>query len=255
MYFMVNYAERFQAIANKYHKTKDYRQMYKEYTEVSNEVWADTERKDYPADLWYNLNCNEICLSLLGSVCDGKKVLSIGGGFWAEKALLKSITWDEQFLKGAKEIILTDIVADVGVKEEDATALSFPDNSFDVVICRELIEHVIDADLAFSEIRRVLKPKGYLLITTPNCYSVAVDGVFHLRGFTPTSFLAELIDQSFTIERKMGNVPYCFHGLKIYTQVGIEEVLEDFKKIDAITRDDEFRYYLGTNLFVLARLK
>ena len=235
----------YQRIADSYHRTGDYKQMYEDYAVVSNDVWADKERKDYESDLWYNLNCNDICLELLGNLCEGKRVLSIGGGQWMEKRLLDAIT--------AQEIVRTDIVADEGVLEEDAQCLSFPDSSFDVVICRELIEHVPDEQAVFDEIKRVLRTQGYLLITMPNAYSLAVDGTFHVRGYTPSSFLAELKHQGFTIIKKKGNLPYGFHGLKVLSQNGITQALDEFKKIDELTKDYEYRYYIGTSLFVLAQ--
>jgi len=240
-----NLLGQFGKIADKYKVHKNYKKMYREYADVSQAIWDDTERGDYLSDVWYNLNCNDICRDMLGDICVGKRVLSIGGGFWIEKALLDSIE--------ANEIVRTDIVAEEGVIEEDASDLSFSDSTFDVVICRELIEHVPDEQVVYSEIRRVLKPDGYLLITTPNVYSCAIDGTFHVRGYTPTSFLAEMKHQGFKIIDKKGNVPYIFHGLKMYMQSGIDIVLEDFKKIDKLTRNYKNRYYIGTNLFVLCQ--
>src|SRR3954453_9381289 len=45
--------------------------------------------------------------------------------------------------------------------------LPFGDNAFDMVTCIETIEHVRDVQLAFSEIRRVLRSGGRLALTTP----------------------------------------------------------------------------------------
>jgi ubiquinone/menaquinone biosynthesis C-methylase UbiE len=46
--------------------------------------------------------------------------------------------------------------------------LPFADNSFDVVWASEVIEHVGDTARWLSEVRRVLAPRGALLITTPS---------------------------------------------------------------------------------------
>ncbi len=53
-------------------------------------------------------------------------------------------------------------------KTDDATALPFPDNSFDVVTCIEVIEHLFLPREAVAEMRRVLRPGGRLIVTTPN---------------------------------------------------------------------------------------
>lgn len=44
----------------------------------------------------------------------------------------------------------------------------FKDESFDVATCLEVLEHLEDPRNALDEIFRVLKPNGYLLISTPN---------------------------------------------------------------------------------------
>ncbi|GAI07822.1 unnamed protein product, partial [marine sediment metagenome] len=53
----------------------------------------------------------------------------------------------------------------------DATNLPFPENSFDYVICSEVIEHIPEDEKAISEVKRVLKNNGIFIITTPNWLS------------------------------------------------------------------------------------
>jgi 2-polyprenyl-3-methyl-5-hydroxy-6-metoxy-1,4-benzoquinol methylase len=48
----------------------------------------------------------------------------------------------------------------------DAHALPFPDNSYDVVICREVLEHVENPFVVMGELYRVLAPGGTLLLST-----------------------------------------------------------------------------------------
>jgi 2-polyprenyl-3-methyl-5-hydroxy-6-metoxy-1,4-benzoquinol methylase len=50
----------------------------------------------------------------------------------------------------------------------DAEGLPFKNDSFDLVICSEVIEHVGDPQKVIKEIRRILKSSGNLIITTPN---------------------------------------------------------------------------------------
>ncbi len=50
----------------------------------------------------------------------------------------------------------------------DAAQLPFPDDSFDLVVCVEVLEHLFAPHEAVSEIRRVLRPGGRLVASTPN---------------------------------------------------------------------------------------
>lgn len=49
----------------------------------------------------------------------------------------------------------------------DGNNLPFPDQSFDGVICNQVLEHVFTPDRFLGEIKRVLKPRGRLLLTVP----------------------------------------------------------------------------------------
>lgn len=47
-------------------------------------------------------------------------------------------------------------------------SLRFADNSFDVIVSNQVIEHLIDTDKFAEEIYRILKPNGYAIISTEN---------------------------------------------------------------------------------------
>lgn len=51
--------------------------------------------------------------------------------------------------------------------EEDVTALSFPDRTFDLVLTSDTMEHVADPMAGFREIHRVLRPGGRHVFTVP----------------------------------------------------------------------------------------
>lgn len=49
----------------------------------------------------------------------------------------------------------------------DVTDVDFPDNSFDVIICSHVFEHVPDDKLAMAEMFRVLAPGGWAILDAP----------------------------------------------------------------------------------------
>jgi SAM-dependent methyltransferase len=54
-----------------------------------------------------------------------------------------------------------------GVRCEDLRDLTFPDDSFDLVITSDIFEHVREPMAAFAEIFRVLRPGGHHIFTIP----------------------------------------------------------------------------------------
>jgi GT2 family glycosyltransferase/SAM-dependent methyltransferase len=79
----------------------------------------------------------------------------------------------------------------------DCQSLPFESQAFDVVTSFELIEHLPDAKCYLEEIRRVLKPSGTLVVSTPNrpVYHEHLGDVtnpFHVREWDLEEFLTLL---------------------------------------------------------------
>jgi SAM-dependent methyltransferase len=53
-------------------------------------------------------------------------------------------------------------------KIDDAASLPFPEATFDAAVCIEVMEHLFDPHLAATDISRVLRPGGVLIVTVPN---------------------------------------------------------------------------------------
>jgi SAM-dependent methyltransferase len=68
-----------------------------------------------------------------------------------------------------------------GWRCENLERQTFPDESFDLVITQDVLEHIFNPDAAFKEIARTLKPGGAHIATTPM-----------VRGAKPTIVCAEL---------------------------------------------------------------
>ncbi len=49
----------------------------------------------------------------------------------------------------------------------NAEDISFPENSFDIVVAFDVLEHIENDNKAIAEFRRILKVDGYLIITAP----------------------------------------------------------------------------------------
>ena len=49
----------------------------------------------------------------------------------------------------------------------DGSTFPFADSSFDSILCNQVLEHIFNPSQFISEIHRVLKPSGHLLLTVP----------------------------------------------------------------------------------------
>lgn len=103
--------------------------------------------------------------------CTGREVLDAGCGVGYGTAFLADAAHravggdvDESSIAYARERYArsnTDFVV------LDATAMPFPDGSFDVVCSFETIEHVTDPAVFVMEAARVLRPGGTFILSTP----------------------------------------------------------------------------------------
>jgi len=113
---------------------------------------------------------NEIILGELGRFLvehyerdrDGD-VLDLGAGSKPYAALY------EPFFRTARSVDVATSPHDVSAVDvlAQADALPFADESFDCVICTEVLEHCRDPRAVVGEIRRVLRPGGRAFVSTP----------------------------------------------------------------------------------------
>ena len=66
---------------------------------------------------------------------------------------------------------LTGIHQNLVLKIDDITASSLPSETFDLVLCTEVVEHIPDSLSALREMHRLLRPGGTLVLSTPQRYS------------------------------------------------------------------------------------
>ena len=82
--------------------------------------------------------------------------------------------------------------------QADAQSLPFEDGSFDVVICLDVLEHILDDFKVVKEIYRVLAVDGHYLISVPEdpkLWSVHDVSVNHIRRYTKKD-LIDLMSRS-----------------------------------------------------------
>ena len=80
----------------------------------------------------------------------------------------------------------TQYAHDKGFKivEMDMNDLKFGDASFDAVLCKHVLEHSISPLASLWELRRVLKPEGYLFLVLPPHHARQVQSGHFTQGWS-----------------------------------------------------------------------
>ncbi|NBY19417.1 class I SAM-dependent methyltransferase [bacterium] len=126
-----------------------------------------------------------------GSVLD----IACGNGFGSELIMTKAKTFyggdlDSAIIEEARRLF--GHIPNVSFGCQDITALSFPSESFECITSMETMEHINPA-LALKELHRVLKPKGKLIISTPqNSHGHIPLNAAHDREFSVEQMVALL---------------------------------------------------------------
>ncbi len=104
-------------------------------------------------------------------------------------------------------------ISDVEIKQVhlDNGPLPYADNSFDLITCTEVFEHVENYRAILREMRRILKPGGMVVITTPNVLNAFSRWRNILTGF-PNLFgpLPTKADNLYSTGRHITPIPYFY---------------------------------------------
>ncbi len=152
----------------------------------------------------------------------GMKLLEVGSGGghvlkMFKQSKLTAVDVSEVFLETAKKNLAG---YDAEFIKGEIDKLGLPEKSFDRIICTEVLEHTTEPRKILAEIRRLLKPDGWAVITVP--VDPLIDGMkkivrvtpvgwflrinwggdhYHFHKWWPWQF-AKLLDEYFEIEER-----------------------------------------------------
>ena len=154
----------------------------------------------------YTLNYNG---SMLDVGCgEGRHIF----GVMHEYPMMKCVglDMDDDSLKKAEEgYSYFESISEVGAEfiKGSAYSLPFPDNTFDLIVCSEVLEHLHEYNDAVIEINRVLKPGGKFFASVPAFWPEKICWYLskeyqnqpggHLRIFDQKKLIHEIEDRGF----------------------------------------------------------
>lgn len=158
---------------------------------------------------------------LAGLVSAGSRVLDLGTGSGAlgnhlrehAACTVDGVTYNEREAELARPHYRRVVVADL---ENPAWPFEFPGESYDFIVCADVLEHLRDPQKVLACARQLLAPGGRLLVSIPNAgycgliaellqgeFSYREEGLLdrtHLRFFTRRSLVRFLADEGWAVD-------------------------------------------------------
>lgn len=152
-----------------------------------------------------------------GKILTKKIILSIGGGMGTD-------VW---YLTKENEVHLIDsstaavsIAKDHGIKSKKGDVcnrLPYLDESFDIIILKDILEHVIDPLTLLFEAKRILKKNGYVIVSVPNHFYLW----FRLRIL----FGKNLLWKTFQHDHTKNQEEWNYMHVRFFTWTGFQRLI------------------------------
>lgn len=186
----------------------------------------------------FNKNINEInrqawLKKTLAALPDSSRILDAGAGelknrqhcghleyvshdFCQYEGLSGEVVINEGLQLKSWDTSRIDIVGDI-------TAIPAPDESFDAILCSEVLEHVPEPTHALNEFARLLKPGGKLILTAPFASLVHMAPYHYCSGFSRYWYEYHLALCGFEITELTANGDWFAYTEQELTRLGAME--------------------------------
>ena len=187
--------------------------------------------KSYLKNVWTDsaLLNNQILKSLVDPVKKAK-ILDLGCGTGelivervtaVRKPEIYAVEIDPLHFKEIKKLGIKVTKADI------EKGLPYKNNYFDIISANQIIEHLVNVDLFMEEVNRVLKPNGYVILSTENLSSW--HNLFALffgwQAFSQHISTKKNIGNPLKLNLAVDGKSYDCH-IQIFTQRGLKELAQ-----------------------------
>lgn len=182
----------------------------------------------------------KIIWKFLSKIKKNQKLLEVGAG---EDCILKYV------LPKNIHYSSLDMLGDCDFKIDlNKDKLPFKDNTFDILVCLETLEHTFYPDKIIKEFKRVTKNDGFFLLSMPNEYN------FWLRLNYLFAIKKKQTDSPFEVVSKLQHI----HRPRVIDIINFFSKYFEIKKIDYLWQSKkcskyDFFYYLDKIINVLAK--
>jgi 2-polyprenyl-3-methyl-5-hydroxy-6-metoxy-1,4-benzoquinol methylase len=192
--------------AHKYFNTGTLLPMEENTVQLNNSFYSDEEAlgEYYGPDRLAFYDDVSRYLQGVGLVLDGKRILDVGCGVgyllsslkkWADPAGMAGCDFSEAAVKASRksfpehEFFVQDIYEEIP-------------GTYDVVLCTEVLEHLLHPGHGLQNLDRAVNPGGWLVITVPNGRLDTI--IEHINFWSPESWRVFVSDELPNREIKVG---------------------------------------------------
>lgn len=188
-------------------------------------------------------------LNLIPHENKNKKILEIGAGSGATLLYAKENGY-AKYVCGIDICSMDDshqnhpLIDQFIISNVEKIELPFDENSIDVIICGDVLEHLIDPYNFISKLKKILKPDGVLITSIPNIrewhiiFSILIKGDFtyqssgimdktHLRFFCKKNIKKLFTENDMKISKCISNIEFTGHKKKIFNNL-TNKIFEEF---------------------------
>ncbi|HEY5919831.1 MAG TPA: class I SAM-dependent methyltransferase [Chryseolinea sp.] len=164
--------------------------------------------------------------------------------FFSEKQRVLHIAPEACFIPRFERIhgndyVTADIESPLAKVKMDIHNIPFDQNSFDVVLCNHVLEHVTDDIRAINEIQRVLKPGGFAILQVP-FFSPVPDKTFEDLSITDKREREKMFGQDDHVRKYGKDYPLRIGkgGLAPFEDTFASELLESVQKKFGLVKEE-----------------
>ena len=212
---------------------------------------------------WWYKNRRFILEREISFLSQKTNILDLGSAGGGNTLFLKSLGYKVTSVEFSDYAISLQKSKGIPVIKADAKNLPFEHDTFDLVLCLDVLEHITEDDLVIKEIFRVLKPNGNLIISVPQFSSLWSQhdvSVNHVRRYEKQELIKKLVLYSFKIEKTFNAVVFILPLVKIlrkFSQGSSLNLPNPFINLlggvlSYIERNTFIKYFPGLTLFVSA---
>ena len=147
-------------------------------------------------DHWWYRERRHLLARAISGMTPGR-ALDVGAAGGGNTRVLREHGWDAVALEYGADGAEVAHGRGLATLRADATRLPLADDSLDLVVAFDVLEHLHNDDAAVAEVRRVLRPTGTYLVAVPadpRLWSSHDEAVDHVRRYTREELL-DLLDR------------------------------------------------------------